>query len=641
MQSNRSPSPLSSRNCKNPAMNTTTRCSFNGRPNTNPKTSYPPIPAANTPTATTDPTKRNSIVRKSTGSLFQDGKENHKDALRSPAKTGSKNFMSPTISAASKFTPSPRKRILGEKNDVTRTSIQFLDKDKDSDFRSEAATFDQTIKMNDDLKGVEQKETVSEVTLSSTDESFEMLSGCTEETDVVSIRAFCSSPITSPAVDCEPRVPPYDPKDNFCSPRPRFLHYKPNPRIEKFLNKDGSDDSGEDDVGRLEGSFIMSESSDTEVEEQEQECESGDSVHGSLEFVSEKVLEEEKLDSKVGRKSKGWFFTGSKTIWFTFLMFLVLGCSVSLTDYSPLIKLPVYKDVGFSEIYHESLKFVEFAKEHFDVLAEDLKNWSIDFVSYISHQKSQLFPSDKDMPIVFFNLTTSVQEEFMFNRHIGTDYIQEIKVSEEEMRDETEMIEEEEEDDDFAEMEVDDDIDVTDEAVNDQPNDIQSYDDDAGFVESKSEPIYKAQSESVVNDLEIASDVADSEPIYKAQSETAMNDLDKICLAGFPIVILAGCAIFYTLSKRKSNVKKPATIRVADDVTCKEESSCSSSVGNEHKKKTSNNKRESVAISSSDFSMGCSYGSFTTFERIPIKKKDEVILTPIRRSSRLLKNQVS
>ncbi|CAH1441261.1 unnamed protein product [Lactuca virosa] len=131
--------------------NTTTRRSFSGnpftRPNTvvNPRCVNPPTPT-NTP-ATTDHTKRGSVLRKSTGSsMFQDGKENHKDIVRSPARSYEKSFMAPTISAASKFTPSPRKKVLGVKNEVT--SIQFLD--KDFVMKSEATLLDQPVMTEED-----------------------------------------------------------------------------------------------------------------------------------------------------------------------------------------------------------------------------------------------------------------------------------------------------------------------------------------------------------------------------------------------------------------------------------------------------------------------------------------------------------
>nr|GMC48144.1 protein RALF-like 34 [Ipomoea batatas] len=54
-------------------------------------------------------------------------KENERAAkLRSPAK-GSKNFMSPTISAASKICASPKKKVLVDRNEPGRSSIMWCD----------------------------------------------------------------------------------------------------------------------------------------------------------------------------------------------------------------------------------------------------------------------------------------------------------------------------------------------------------------------------------------------------------------------------------------------------------------------------------------------------------------------------------
>ncbi|KAK9071090.1 hypothetical protein SSX86_009658 [Deinandra increscens subsp. villosa] len=669
MASNRSPSPISSKNRQNSGWNSTTRTSFNGtpfvRPNAliNPKFSNPQS-SPNPPTPT-DHMKRNSMNRKSTSSLFQDGKENQKDSyLRSPVK---KNFMAPTISAASKFTPSPRKRILGEKNDVpiiiARASIQFPV--KDSDFKSEQPppTFEETNCCSDESK--------------TTDESMEMLSGVTQDSGTISVRPFCCSPITSSPIvvpiESDPNLPPYDPKKNFLSPRPQFLRYKPNPRIENLLNKEGSDDCGEeeDHVTSLESSFNLSENSSdneeeeeeekecefdekevdsvNEVEEEEKDCDFDEkevvSVHGSSENLTEKVSEAKEVDSKVEKAWKTRVFAGSKAISFVFLVLLAYCCLVSVTN-SPPMDLPIYKDVGFPEIYHESLKLVQFARESLDVLVANLENWSMDFLSYISNQKSQLFPTREKSAIRFFNLT--VEEEFVLNRHIGTDYIQEVQEHDEEISDEIEVMEEEEYDEEMSDeielMEEEDFEEMGDdyEVVNEQANEIHSVDD--GFVESKSdleggfvsESVPEARSEVEVNDVEIASNEADSNAESGTMSLMSTKSLNAVCLSGLSLLIIVISAVFYT-NKRKSNAKKLATIRVADRAS---EESCSSSVGNEHKKKKGSNKRESLAFSSSDFSTGSSYGSFTTLERIAIKNKDEVMVTPIRRSSRLLKNQV-
>ncbi|KAI3712315.1 hypothetical protein L1987_70866 [Smallanthus sonchifolius] len=148
--------------------------------------------------------------------------------------------MAPTISTTSKFTPSPRKKILGEKNDVTqaRASIEF---------KSEALTLDQTLK----------------------------------------------------DVDSDPHLPPYHPK-------PRFLRYKPNPRIEILLNKEGDND----DVTRVEESFNLSEEQE---QQKEKEAELGDDlVNGSSRNLPELVLEEKQFDLEVEKLSKPRFAAFAK-----------------------------------------------------------------------------------------------------------------------------------------------------------------------------------------------------------------------------------------------------------------------------------------------------------------------------------------
>ncbi|XP_042978580.1 uncharacterized protein LOC122309248 isoform X2 [Carya illinoinensis] len=74
-----------------------------------------------------------SMGRESVASLRRcEDKENPKDQnakvgiVRSPASSkGTKNFMSSTISVASKMTASPRKKIVGERNEPARTSLLF------------------------------------------------------------------------------------------------------------------------------------------------------------------------------------------------------------------------------------------------------------------------------------------------------------------------------------------------------------------------------------------------------------------------------------------------------------------------------------------------------------------------------------
>ncbi|EPS69908.1 hypothetical protein M569_04859 [Genlisea aurea] len=154
-----------------------------------------------------------------------DDKENEKDRHRSSMRKA-KNFMSPTISAASKFTPSPRKKeevVLSERNDPIPSSpyakkSAFLDSAESSRNRPAAR----------ETKNGRKLETVL---------------------------LFSSDSISTAKDQEEEALPPYDPKTNILSPRPRFLRYKPNPRTDLLLNREkGLDDL--DCFKQLEDNFM-------------------------------------------------------------------------------------------------------------------------------------------------------------------------------------------------------------------------------------------------------------------------------------------------------------------------------------------------------------------------------------------------
>ncbi|KAH1098877.1 hypothetical protein J1N35_015798 [Gossypium stocksii] len=112
------------------------RRSFSGNPFTRPsvitnRKAFNPKTPANSPSGFP---RRHSTGRESVASLRDPDKENSRDhnlkptRVKSPALSkGAKNFMSPTISAASKINASPRKQILVERNEPARSSVSFSD----------------------------------------------------------------------------------------------------------------------------------------------------------------------------------------------------------------------------------------------------------------------------------------------------------------------------------------------------------------------------------------------------------------------------------------------------------------------------------------------------------------------------------
>lgn len=363
-----------------------------------------------------------------------DDKENGKVArVRSPLSSkGSKNFMSPTISAASKITPSPRKKILEERNEPVRASVSFSDLKMQSFSESVA---DSELKKDLDSKEEEalssKKESVSISNV--VFEEPQCFNNVIEEPDLVNLDPTFkisppppppSVPIIAP-LDSDPLAPPYDPKTNYLSPRPRFLHYKPNPRVELYLNntREGK---------RLEDSFVSGTTlSDTDVtaeEDTQSDCSQKDledvsSSEVAKEEEKEHVEEEEELlvsepspidehtseEEIVVAKSQ----TKPRSIWRSKLTSLLIVLSfvclaISVTN-SPVIDHSTFDSSTLLKQYDHS-EIVAFAKARFDELAQKCGVWYADSVSFFSELISNLRGDHKLGPLQYCNLTSLVED---------------------------------------------------------------------------------------------------------------------------------------------------------------------------------------------------------------------------------------
>ncbi|KAL2537222.1 hypothetical protein Fot_18613 [Forsythia ovata] len=513
MAANRSPSPLSTRpinpNTKNSESNTGARRSFNGNPfskpyvHTNPRSFYPSTPA-NSPS---DFARRRSLGKESilASRDCEEKENNEKDHNLKAAKIRqaamvSKNFMSPTISAASKFTPSPRKKVLVERNDPVRTSISLSDgkavffsaysedtepnSDMDSDLNKiSECSFHSKVSDTAERKAVVEGPPVSKplkrVTFlevpSDSENAFESMSDsviidsdCFNEN-----KTSCSSepPIIAP-LDADPSIPPYDPKTNYLSPRPQFLHYKPNPRIEILLNKENGLDS--DEFKKLEDSFmseIMSENiSDcdgTEESSQKEESEDTSSIEMVLGVdeneedtvlgVEEEeetnvsaslpistnvpdVIAEENFEAKMDKKS--WVFPRLKCV-SIILMFFIACVSVLVTDL-PVTRTSRLTDLSFTNLYHQS-RAAAFTKANLDGFVRNVNHYSVNSLSYISKLITDFGREDKLGTLQFMNLT-DLQKEIMIGDHfMNKQFSKEFKENEMEDDLDTEIQEFEEE----------------------------------------------------------------------------------------------------------------------------------------------------------------------------------------------------
>ncbi|OEL35223.1 hypothetical protein BAE44_0003759 [Dichanthelium oligosanthes] len=180
-----------------------------------------------------------------------------------------KSFMAPTISAASKAvapSASPRKKILGERNDPVPSSSPGDHLAHGAKPRGppppEAATLGAPRRLRLSLDGAAPAPLPSPeaapVTSHGARHSFD---GQEEEVEGVENPACKTHHHHHDATSTDAAAAaPYDPKTNYLSPRPRFLRYKPNPRVEMYRHSSGGG------VRRLEDGFASESSSSEEVD---------------------------------------------------------------------------------------------------------------------------------------------------------------------------------------------------------------------------------------------------------------------------------------------------------------------------------------------------------------------------------------
>ncbi|GLT58140.1 hypothetical protein SLA2020_310600 [Shorea laevis] len=438
-------------NARSSELNNNMRRSFTGNPFSN-KPSVVTIPRGfnpNTPAnSPSDFPRRHSMGRESLTSMHDyEDKENGKDQglklgrVRSPAPSkGTKNFMSPTISAASKITVSPRKKILSERNEPARSSVSFSDvrslimEDSGKTAPKIDVKQDKIEDLNDSLVMDGHKELLKsdadDDSKVSKNDSESLSESITDDKDFVNVDpSFKISPRVSfsppcpplAPLDADPLMPPYDPKTNYLSPRPQFLHYRPNPRIERYRERGGR---------QLEESFQSESFSETEFTE---ETQTEDSQRESEEAASSEMIKEEEeedllvsepkpsIGTEMDEKSveakvvsKPHFFTRSKLI--TLLLVLAMAYfSISASDSSAFAP-SMFNDWNPSKL-RVPFEVIESVKANFNELAQNLRHWSADTLSYILKMISSLSEVPKLGPLRYANLS-SVPEDQMGDSYL-------------------------------------------------------------------------------------------------------------------------------------------------------------------------------------------------------------------------------
>ncbi|KAL8166561.1 hypothetical protein V2J09_008060 [Rumex salicifolius] len=256
--SNRSPSPMSSRQSPNPNFSDSksqadkrgeggVRRSGNGSPFPKPSVVAHPSAWCFTPKTTTANSPA-EIGRRNSFSNINEHKENKKPNPSLKPIKGTKNFMSPTISAVSKVNPSPRKKALAERNEAVRTSASLSDGKflffagaGDDDLKSETENCEFQEETHVSTCGAKKRVTFDDDVVVLSPEMIEPIDFAQKEQkepslDISKTTSFVSLASPIAPLDADPFVQPYDPKTNFLSPRPQFLRYKPPEEVSLNLN---------------------------------------------------------------------------------------------------------------------------------------------------------------------------------------------------------------------------------------------------------------------------------------------------------------------------------------------------------------------------------------------------------------------
>ncbi|KAM3325681.1 hypothetical protein P3S67_000806 [Capsicum chacoense] len=670
---NKSPSPLSIRSFPphprtSENNNSTPRRSFNGNPFSRPSVlathrGFKPITPANSPADSTRMVSNFGKGELGSSSLSWgfDEKENEskEEKLKLPAK-GSKNFMSPTISASSKIAQSPKKKILVERNDPVRTSITLSD-GKATFFSANSEKHNQNSE-----KVMEPKETVP----------VDGLPPITKTPKKV-------SPARASLV-ADPSLPPYDTKTNYLSPRPQFRLYKPkldDSYLFELLSENLSDtDSSESSLTE----DLLEESDGSSSEEAfteatvDQEEEPAMPVAKKIDEPALPVVAEDISEAKMKSKSRS-----STILRFLYLMLVLMIAffSFSVTD-SPILATPGSITVlRFSNVSIPShipvLAFPVLAKAN-----SYFKRFSGEAIFYFSKLINDLGRIDDVHPIKLMNFTALEESSNIYHGYLkGSTGSKELDKKFEPIEleeNEESKIEPDEEEfqmdadlDDGGEVEIEG-VDVLEieEASAIQLAEVNGADSlekdrdlDQGLTTSNVE-VELAESQSFIVDNALESMIDNPESIVKeisvveeAQPLEMMespirHDEDNIGayqilgISSLVLSLLAGTILY--VKRRKVDVagvscpSEMSSFQISSSHSKKYPKSEDDEAQNIEKKPRKSNRRESLAAS--EFSMGSpSYGSFTTYERIPAKHVygGEEVITPVRCSSRIRSHVIS
>lgn len=536
--------------------------------------------------------------------------------------------MAPTISAASKINASPRKKILVERNELARSSVSFSDVKslimQDNESTPEIALKPKKVSFSN-VKSM----------IMGDNECKEPLEGNADLIQV--IPSFEISPkvsILAPP-DADPLILPHDPQTNYLSPRPQFLHYRPNPFIELYRERDGKQ------FDECLATKSYHDTGETESEGSQRESEDAAATVG------------ESLEAK--RRSKQRFCTKSK--------FIVLLMVLAFAYFSVLAaNSPAFTSSGLEELsllnFHVAPQITAFAKAKFEVFTENLWQWSDSFVSYVYSIVSSSRERDKFSLFEYANLSHLLEDEdhmvdeghhhgLMFDHSVivNDKYHGEVEANEAVDEDEEEIEEEtdggeDEEQEDFKSSELvpEAETDATEQEIGAEMIELDDQLDAGCNVDLKATEIQHDISKTWDPEGDESSNIAEtvfSEEDSTYSSQISVDDStinrpeDRILVkntTGFTLLVLcllAASALVYT-KRGKPSLKDTIHEPCPSDMSSSFSSKPNENHQSQERRKTTY-RRESTG--SSDYSTSSSsYGSFTTYDKIPSKHVSNNIL---------------
>ncbi|KAK8608418.1 hypothetical protein V6N13_023842 [Hibiscus sabdariffa] len=256
--------------------------------------------------------------------------------LQKPMRQTMKNFMSPTVSAASKVS-FPRKKVLGERNE-SPGSNSFI-----THF-SKSSSLDSKIISQKDSSDLDPKEPSSHKT-----------------------------PLSYSSRDGTPSPGPYDPLKNYLSPRPQFLRYNPDRRKEIFLRLEMEGKEEDDSTVDAESHEADTVSIDGSSSSSQEDEEFGDESESLLEEEDEEFDMESEEE---GEEEAAWSLGG---VLKCFLLSVVLLLSTSyISSMNSPISAPAFEvpalgfqnhSFGIAEGFEAGYKFLDGKEEHLGLLS--------------------------------------------------------------------------------------------------------------------------------------------------------------------------------------------------------------------------------------------------------------------------------